>query len=110
MAITNAMIILNAQMQLMEQGKIGTTGRMIRVQFEDGEQLIPEPEPIHTYQHWKESGYQVRKGEKAVASFGIWKYTSKAKDTASEEEAQEKGFCFMKTAFWFTASQVDKIA
>ena len=69
MAITNAMIILNAQMELMAQGKIGTTGRMIRVQFADGEQEIPEPEPIHTYQHWKENGYQVRKGEHAVASF-----------------------------------------
>lgn len=110
MAITNAMIIQQAQFDLMREGKIGTTGRMIRVQLADGsEQLIQEPEPIHTYQHWKESGYQVRKGEKAVASFGIWKYTSKA-NGKSEEEAQEKGFCFMKTAFWFKASQVDKIA
>lgn len=109
MAITNAMIILNASMELMAQGKIKGTGRMIRVQFQDGEREIPEPEQIHTYQHWKECGYQVRKGEHAVADFSIWKYTSKAKGQ-TEEEAQEKGFCFMKKAFWFTASQVDKIA
>ena len=109
MAITNAMIIFNAQMELLAQGKIGTTGRTVIVQFEDGEREIPEPEPIHTYQHWKELGYQVRKGEKAVADFSVWKYTSKAKGQ-TEEEAQEKGYCIMKKAFWFTQKQVDKIA
>ena len=109
MAITNAMIILNAQMELMAQGKIGTTGRVIRVEFAEGEREIPEPEEIHTFAHWKECGYSVKKGEHAIAAFPIWKYTSKAAG-ASEEEAQEKGYCFMKKAFWFTQKQVDKIA
>lgn len=109
MAITNAMIIFNAQMELLAQGKIGTTGRTVIVQFEDGEREIPEPEEIHTFAHWKERGYSVKKGEHAIAAFPIWKYTSKAAG-ASEEEAQEKGYCFMKKAFWFKASQVEKIA
>jgi len=109
MAITNAMIILNAQMELMAHGKIGTTGRVIRVEFADGEREVPEPEEIHTFAHWKECGYSVKKGEHAIAAFPIWKYTSKAAG-ASEEEAQEKGYCFMKKAFWFKASQVEKIA
>lgn len=114
MAITNAMIIFNAQQQLLEEGKIKPTGRMIPVITPEGETMMPEAEEIHTFQHWKEIGYQVRKGEHAVASFSIWKYTSKAKGK-TEEEAQDAnedngGFCFMKTAFWFSASQVDKIA
>ena len=83
---------------------------MLTFETPDGEtQMIPEAEEIHTFQHWKELGFQVRKGEHAVAAFSIWKYTSKAKDK-SEEEAQEAGFCFMKKAFWFSASQVDAIA
>ena len=109
MAITNAMIIFNAQQQLLEAGKIKSTGRMIPVITQDGETMIPEAEEIHTFQRWKELGFQVRKGEHAIASFSIWKYTSKAKDK-TEEEAQEEGFCFMKKAFWFSASQVDAIA
>ena len=109
MALTNAMIILNEQMELMAQGKIGTTGRVIRIEFADGEREIPEPEEIHTFAYWKECGYSVKNGEHAIAAFPIWKYTSKAAG-ASEEEAQEKGYCFMKKAFWFKASQVEKIA
>ena len=109
MAITNAMIIFNAQQQLLEAGKIKPTGRMLKVETAEGTQLIPEAEEIHTFQHWKELGFQVRRGEHAIADFSIWKYTTRAKGK-TEEEAQEKGFCFMKRAFWFSASQVDPIA
>lgn len=109
MAITNAMIIFNAQQQLFQEGKLKPTGRMLKFETADGAQEVPEVEDIHTFQRWKELGFQVRKGEHAIASFSIWKYTSKAKDK-TEEEAQEEGFCFMKKAFWFSASQVDAIA
>ena len=109
MAITNATIIYNAQQQLFEEGKLKPTGRMIRFETAEGAQEVPEIEDIHTYQRWKELGFTVRRGEHAVATFSIWKYTSKAKDQ-TEEEAQENGYCFMKKAFWFSASQVDKIA
>lgn len=107
MAMTNAAIVFFHQQELLEAGKIKSTGRMIEVVTAEGIKMFPEAEPIHTYQHWKELGYQVRKGEKAVADFSVWKYTSKAKDEP-EEEAQEKGYCFMKKAFWFSASQVDR--
>ena len=109
MAMTNASIIFNAQQQLLEEGKLKPTGRMIIFETPDGEQEFPEAEAIHTFQRWKELGFMVRKGEHAVAAFHIWKYTAKAKDQ-TEEEAQENGFCFMKKAFWFSASQVDRIA
>lgn len=108
MAITNAMIVFTHQQELLEAGKIKPTGRMIEIETAEGTQMIPEAEAINTYGHWQELGYQVRKGEKAIADFPIWKYTIKAKDQ-TEEEAQEKGYCFMKKAFWFSASQVDRI-
>lgn len=115
MAITNAMIIFQAQQQLFLEGKLKPTGRMLKFEDAEGAKEVPEVEDIHTFQRWKELGYQVRKGEHAIAAFSIWKYTSKAKGK-SEEEAQaandenDGGFCFMKRAFWFSASQVDAIA
>ena len=108
MAITNAQIIRQASFNLMEQGILKPTGRMLEQVMEDGTTIqIPEPEPIHTYNGWKELGFQVRKGEHAKASFQIWKYTGK-KDEETGEETD--GHCFMKKAFWFTLDQVEKIA
>lgn len=61
MAITNAMIVQNAQFELLEAGKIGTTGRMLTCIDEAGNEFqTPEPEPIHTYQKWKQLGYHVK--------------------------------------------------
>lgn len=108
MAITNAMIISNAQQELLKTGKIKATGRTLQAIINGEEKEIPEAEPIHTFSHWKELGYIVRKGEHAVANFSIWKYTTKAKDL-DEEEAQEKGFCFLKNSFFFAAHQVEPI-
>lgn len=108
MAITNAQIVFNAQQELLEAGKIKATGRMLEFETLEGEVIsYPEAEAIHTYSHWQELGYQVRKGEKAVANFPIWKFTIKAKGL-TEEDAQANGYCFMKKSFWFSASQVDR--
>ena len=111
MAITNAMIISNAQFGLMEAGKIGTTGRMITYRDEGGEHTMPEPEEIHTFARWKALGYSVKKGQHAVAKLTIWKYTG-GKKTEEDEDGEEKtrhedGHCFMKEAFFFSASQVE---
>lgn len=110
--MTNAQIIFNASMELMKAGTIGTTGRTFTYQTEDGGQItVQEPEPIHTYAAWIEKGYQVRKGEKAIAQITIWKqgksYTTKDKETG--EEVEKEGRMFQKTAYFFKASQVDKI-
>ncbi len=94
----------------MEQGILGGTGEMIV--YEDGngnKKEIEMPEPIHTYQKWQELGYQVRKDEKAIAKFPVWKYTNKKKKEESEEEAQSKGYCFMKMSAFFTNEQVEEI-
>ena len=108
--MTNAEIILQAAVDLMQQGKIGTTGREIKVKMLDAdgnelEKILPEPEEIHTFQHWKELGYSVKKGQHAVAKFPIWKYSGKVEIDENGEET-DKSRMFMKVAHFFAASQV----
>lgn len=108
MAITNSEIIFHQSMELMKQGVLKPSGRMLVQQLPDGSEIeIPEPEPIHTYNGWKELGYQVRKGQKAKASFMIWKYSGKKDEETGEEK---DGKCYQRKAFWFTFDQVEKIA
>lgn len=64
-------------------------------------------EPAHTYTKWKQLGFQVRKGEKAAFKTSIWKHTTKVVERDGKEE--EQGRMFMKTAAFFTLSQVDKV-
>lgn len=109
--MTNAQIIFNESVKLMNQGILSTTGRSFTYETEDGQKItVNEPEPIHTYAAWIEKGYQVRKGEKSIASIAIWKqgkpYTVK---NADGTETQKDGKMFLKTAYFFKASQVDKI-
>lgn len=108
MAITNAQIIMNESIRLMEEGVLKPTGRVFVQELPDGSKVeLPEPEPIHTYNGWKDIGYQVKKGEHAKAQFPIWKYAGKKDEETGEEE---NGHCFMKKAFWFTADQVEKVS
>lgn len=105
--MTNAQIIYNAQMELLEQGKIKSTGKMFKaIDGEGNEILVPEPEEIHTYAAWKSLGFQVRKGQKAVASFTIWKHTVKKAKTEDEEDEPKM---FMKMSSFFSRSQVEAI-
>lgn len=104
--MTNAQIITSARFSLMEQGVIGSTGRMIEIEDENGKRTVPEPEEIHTYQAWKQLGYQVKKGQKAIAAFTIWKHTSKENKETDEKEDK----MFMKNAHFFKPSQVEAIA
>ena len=107
MAITNAQIILNESLNLLEQGVLKPTGRVFVQEMPDGTKVeLPEPEPIHTYNGWKELGYQVKKGEHAKAQFTIWKYSGKKDEETGDAE---KGHCFLKRASWFTMDQVEKV-
>lgn len=66
-------------------------------------------EESHTFARWKKMGYAVRKGEHAAFKATIWKaQPRKAKDDGGEEGKDLK--MFMKTANFFTASQVEAIA
>lgn len=132
--MNNAQIIFNESVELMKDGIIGTTGRQITIEYEneDGEkvkELINEPEPIHTYKEWQKAGFQVQKGQKAIAKFTIWMYADKKKKLTKEEadsintvtinadgsQAQEgdevktSGYYYMKEAAFFKASQVAPI-
>lgn len=109
--MTNADIIFTQSQELMKQGVIEGTGRTFKAtitnaQGEQEEVVVEEAEPIHTYAGWKERGYQVQKGEKAIAKFTIWKHVvKKAKQEGDEDETK----MFMKTASWFKFSQVAPI-
>lgn len=114
--MTNAQIIFNESVRLMEDGIIGSTGLKIEVVMESGETIsMLEPEPIHTYAAWKSLGFQVKRGETAIAKFLIWK-AGKSRQQEETEAAAENGTeifpervrMFMKTAHFFKASQVER--
>ncbi len=111
MAITNAQIIAYEAQRLLEAGKIKPTGRILTFETSDGETIkIPEAEPIHTFAMWKSLGYKVKKGEHAVTRLDIWKHTGRRNDDETDpDEAERGGYCFRKTACFFSASQVEPI-
>lgn len=109
--MTNAMIILMESVKLMDQGILAGTGETMIVEDPNGNKKeLDIPEVIHTYARWKELGYQVQKGQKAIAQFPVWKYTSKKANDETEEQTQENGHCFLKKSSFFKMSQVEKIA
>ena len=110
--MTNAQIIMNESINLLENGIIKGTGRMLEALIVDKDgnetrKIVEEPEAIHTYAVWKKLGFQVKKGEKAKASFVIWKCVSGKKEEESDEQPENK--MFMKKAHFFTIDQVEKI-
>ena len=112
MNMTNAQIIMNESIYLLENGIIKGTGRMFEAVIVDKDgneekKMVEEPEAIHTYAVWKSLGYQVKKGEKAKASFTIWKCVKGKKEEESDEEPENK--MFMTKAHFFTIDQVEKI-
>lgn len=75
-----------------------------------GKKEVELPEDIHTFAGWKALGYSVKKGEKAVSKFPIWKYV-KAKASEAEDanaDGEASGHCIMKVAAFFSASQVQR--
>ena len=106
--MTNEMIIFKESQKLMNDGILQGSGVFATVEFEDGARQVEMPEEIHTFQAWKSLGYSVKKGEKAIAKFPIWKYTSKKVETEDGEE-KEISNMFMKTAAFFKMSQIEII-
>lgn len=106
--MTNTMIIMLEQERLVTEGVLKYTGRIIKGITPAGDEIeYQEIQPIHTYARWCAMGYQVKKGEKSKIKFPIWKYTSGKKKDMTEEEAQQKGYCFMKMSSFFTTDQVE---
>ena len=103
--MTNTAIILLESIKLMEAGVLASTGTSMTI---DGMQ-VEIPEEIHTYEGWKRMGYQVKRHEKAIAQFPIWKHTSKTVKNKETGEDENKENMFMKTASFFKMSQVEKV-
>ena len=80
-----------------------TNAEIIRIQ----KALNGITEDAHTFAHWKSLGYAVRKGEHAAFKCAIWKAATKRVTVDGEEK--EAVNMFMKTAYFFTRSQVDAI-
>ena len=107
MAMTNSRIVMNQALELMNQGILKPSGRMFIQELPDGTQVeMPEPEVIHTYSGWKKRGYQVRRGQKAVARFPIWKHGEQVDQETGEVKDSH---CFQKLAAWFTMDQVERV-
>lgn len=110
--MTNEQILFNVRVQLMEEGKIGSTGRFFEVEDENGDiKKMLEPEEIHSFSRWKEYGYGVKRGEKAIAKVEIWKCVEAKKEEEKPEskETEEKDRMFKKMAFFFSPSQVEPL-
>lgn len=107
--MTNSKIIADRAEALADAGIIRRTGAPVTVIYADGtEAKIQLPEAIHTYQKWRDLGFQVRRGEKAVDSFPVWKYRAGKEAAEDADGEKEKGRLFMRKAAFFAASQVDK--
>lgn len=107
--MTNAQIIFEESQRLAEEGKIKYTGREFKAVDADGKEIIlKETEVIHTYNAWKALGFQVKKGQKAVAQFTIWKFKGGKENEETGEKEQDK--MFMKKASFFTREQVEVVA
>ena len=118
--MTNAQIILNESLRLMEEGILKGSGEFAEIETEEGTATIELPEPIHTFNGWKALGYSVKKGEKSQIKFAIWKHTTKMLSTDTGNAEMDKANAlvneqggqtnmFMKVSAWFTAAQVEPI-
>ena len=106
--MTNAMIIMNESVRLMEEGILKGSGEFVTVENEDGTQKTLElPEAIHTFNGWKSLGYSVKKGEKSRIKFSIWKHATKTVEKDGKEE--ERSRMFQKVSAFFTFDQVELI-
>lgn len=109
--MTNAQIIFNASVELMQNGTIKGSGQFITVALDDGsEKTLELPEELHTYAAWQDRGRQVKRGEKCKARIDIWKQGKSRTVTDDEtgEETEKTGHMFMKTAYFFTMDQTEE--
>lgn len=109
--MTNNQIIYKESLELAEKGILKFTGRIFQLTDDAGEvHEWKEIEPIHTFAAWKAAGYIVKKGEKAIASFPIWKHT-KARTVKDKEgnETEKPARMFLKTSYFFTFDQVERM-
>ena len=126
--MTNQMIILMERIRLMDEGIIGTTGRSVTIETDEGTKTLEEPEYIFTVSEWNKRGFRINKGEKHIAECMIWKKDKGSKkanpenpeDSEESEEVKAKGNgrksgrrnggFYLGKAYFLKASQVCKVA
>lgn len=62
-------------------------------------------EDIHTFKAWQQAGYHVKKGEKAIASFRIWKQIYERNKETEETYSR----MILAKASFFARSQVERV-
>lgn len=107
--MTNEAIIMEKSLLLMKAGVIKTEGFETITSADGTIKTLPMPEEIHTYAKWRSLGYQVKKGQKAVANFPIWAYSKIKKANDDDPDADEQVNMFLKNSSFFSKSQVEKI-
>ena len=72
--------------------------------------------PFHTFQEWKSRGYSVKKGEHALFTADLWKYTNKpskatikASEEAGKDAPEESPHYYKKLSHLFSFSQVEPV-
>ena len=70
--------------------------------------------PFHTFAEWKSRGYHVKRGEHALFTADLWKYTDKPSKAQREAAVQNgddapasDGHYYLKTSYIFGAHQVE---
>ena len=68
-------------------------------------------EEVHTYARWKQLGYKVKSGEKALFSTRLWKFVNKSTSIQAEvdEDTVVVHNMYMCKAYLFGKSQVEKV-
>lgn len=108
--MTNNDIVFQAEQELAKQGIIKYSGPVYTVTTVDGKTIeYQDTERLHTFQTWKSLGYIVRRGEKSVIALTIWKHISRSHEDPDGNMIIDPGKMFPKKAYFFSASQVDKI-
>jgi hypothetical protein len=68
-------------------------------------------EEVHTYARWKQLGYKVKPGEKALFGTRLWKIVNRSASVYAEKEetAEVTHNMYMCKAYLFGKSQVEKV-
>jgi antirestriction protein ArdC len=112
LSFSRAVVVVACIMQLTQATK--EKGHdMTNAQIIANEMLLNGiTEEAHTFAHWKALGYCVRKGEHATFKARIWKYAKgkRAQEVEDMTGEVQPGRMFLKTAHFFTRSQVEPLA
>lgn len=72
--------------------------------------------PFHTFQEWKARGYSVKKGEHALFTADLWKYTNKpskamieAAAEAGKDAPEDAPHYYKKLSYLFSFAQVEPV-